>query len=136
MSMKQTNGAIGNHALTFRNAAADVAVSGNTSLGEVYCNGVERLGVHVANATGGGALDAFLVQFKYHKDGDYVTVASAAADFTTPNWPVLNVAVDVVTLAAAANGLFVLDVRGVYSVKFLASANTSVSVVTIQGGGK
>jgi len=136
MSMTQKNGAIQGHCLTFINSAATVAVATNTELGEVYCNGVESLGFRLGNAAGGGALDAFIVQFKYHPSGEYVTVASIATDFTNKVFPVVGASASPVTLAAGSDVFIALDVRGVHSVKFLASADTDPASATIEGGGR
>lgn len=67
----------------------------------------------------------FVVSFKIHPDGDYFAIASAAADYTAPEGPILGAQGD---LTIAADGATVywlsLDVKGVYMVK-LAAAGTS-----------
>lgn len=137
MTMAVKPGAIASHALTFRNASAAVAVTGNTSLGEILAgNAIDYLGVHVSNAAGGGALDVFDVQFKYHPSAEYVTVATLATDYTNAVHPVTRASASPIALAAGASVFLVLDCRGVYAVKFLASADTDPATVTVEGGGR
>lgn len=114
-----------------RNVAVAVPATGNTEILNVPVAGRASLGICIKNVHATVAFDAFLIQYQYHPAGDFVTVASAAADWTTPNWPVLGKTATPVTLAAAGEVGMVLDVRGVYAVKVLASGNAAESTATI-----
>jgi len=120
-------------AVIFREASKSVTVAGTTTITAVELEGQQQMGFGITNTAGGGALDAFAINFKYHPDGAYFTVANAAASFTTPVWPVLNITTDIVTLAAGASAGVVLDVRGVYAVQFTGSAAVNPAIITIEG---
>jgi hypothetical protein len=71
-------------------------------------------------------LSAFTVEFRVHPDGDWASIASLAADYTSPEGPVLGASGD---LTAAASGSTVhflkLDVEGVVSVRIKAAGTSS-----------
>ena len=116
------------------NLAVAVAATGLTTiLEELIVSGLSTLGMSIDNANGGAALSAFAVQFKFSKDDAWRTVASAAADFTTPNDPVNSASGDLTSLAANASGTLTLDIRGVYAVRIQATANTNPATVSIYG---
>lgn len=127
---------IEHNCLRFQETGVPVAVAGTTEVAVIGVQGFEQLGFVVSNWVTGGDLDAFAVQYLFHPDGDYQTVASASGDYTTPNWPVLAASDDPTTLAGGSTAMIVLDVRGVYSVKITASANTTSTVVGLEGGGR
>lgn len=115
----------------------DVAVpqSGNTTLLEVDVSLYDRIWVEVVCAE--QALDAFIVQGKFHGDGHYVSLASTAAHYTAPAGVIYGSSGDLTTLAAAATGWIAIDVSGLDAIKILASSgNVAGSVVDIYAGGK
>lgn len=71
-------------------------------------------------------LSAFSVDFQMHAEGDWVVIASAAADFTTPEGPVLGASGDLTTAAFGSTVHFLnLDVQGVYAVRLRAAGTSS-----------
>jgi hypothetical protein len=118
-----------------KNEAVAVAQTGNTTLIEVDTSRIEKLAVEAVVT--GQDLDAFVVQGKIHPESTYVTLASATADYTTPNSPILMASGDLTGLAAAATGWFLMDVRPFSSVKVLASSgNVAGSTVTARAIGR
>ena len=135
MAIKQLSPEVPTGAIQFRNDSVPVAVAGNTSLGIINTIGMGMISLNVSNAVGGGALDAFIIQYKYHPTGSWITMASTAGNFTNPDWPIVRATASPVTLAANASVQMVVDVLGAAFVQILASANTTASVVTIEGMG-
>lgn len=71
-------------------------------------------------------LSAFTVEFRYHADGDWATIASAAADYTTPEGPVLGASGDLTAAAFGSTVHFLsLDVRAVSGVRIKAAGTSS-----------
>ncbi len=76
--------------------------------------------VGVANLT------QFVVQYRLSGDGDWFTVASASADYTVPNGPVLGASADLSTAAFGSTVYWIkLDVKGVHSVRIRAAGTAS-----------
>ena len=116
------------------NTALSVAASGTTTLLELDVKDIERIYVQIAPTV--QALDAFSVQILPHSSGAYSTIASAAADFTSPTGLIVGASGDLTTLAAAATGWFIMDTRGLARVKITASANVAgAATVSIYAGG-
>ncbi len=116
------------------NVSLSVATTGNTTLLDLDVKDLERIFVQIAPTV--QAFDAFVIQIQPHTGGAYSTIASAAADFTSPTGLVVGASGDLTTLAAAATGWFILDVRGLARVKILASANAAgAATVSIYAGG-
>lgn len=71
-------------------------------------------------------LSAFTVEYRAHPDGDWASIASASADYTAPEGPVIGASGD---LTAAAYGSTVhflkLDVSGVTGVRIKAAGTSS-----------
>lgn len=105
---------------------ADVAVpaAGNTDLLDMDVSQVARLALEIRN-TGANAFDAFIVQGKFHPDGAYVTILSAAADYTAPAGIVVDASGDLTVLAAGATGWLILDALAFIKLKVQASANVA-----------
>lgn len=100
-------------------------------IGTIDTRFMERLGLEVAPTVAN--LTAFAVQGRFHADGSYHTLFSAAADYTNPQGIMVGASGDLTTLAAASVGWLLLDVRGIESIKIRAAgANT---VLNIRGGG-
>lgn len=120
--------------LRVKNETVAVAQAGNTTLLEVQTEEFERLTVEAAVT--GQALDAFVVQVKFHTDGSYVSIASAAGDYTSPTGLMIKASGDLTAQAASTSGWFILDTRGVFAVKVLASSgNVAGSTVSVYAGG-
>jgi hypothetical protein len=113
--------------------AVTVPASGNTALMTIPVAGLERIFVQVSVAT--QALDAFIVQGRCAAAASFTTLYSAAADFTAPAGLMVGASGDLTTLAAAASGWFIMDVRGLYEVKILASAAVDSAAVSVDAGG-
>ncbi len=118
-----------------KNEAVAVVQTGNTALIEVDTSCIENLAVEAVVT--GQNLDAFVVQGKVHPESTYVTLASATADYTTPNSPIIRASGDLTGITAGATGWFLMDVRPFYSVKVLASSgNVAGSTVTARAIGR
>ena len=118
--------------LTADNASVAVAVSGLTTILEVQVQSLSRLFVEILPVTNN--LDAFQVQVRANQSGNYITVLSAAGDFTAPAGILAGCSGDLTALAAAATGWLLLDVFGFESVRIQASAATGISTVTVHAG--
>lgn len=80
----------------------------------------------VSFVLGTANLSAFTVEFKVHPSGDWLTIASAAADYTTPEGPVLGASGDLTTAAFGATVHWInLDVQAVYAVRLRAAGTSS-----------
>lgn len=84
----------------------------------------ERLWISFVLGT--ASLTAFSVDFRVSEDADWFVIANAAADFTTPEGPVLGASGDLTTAAFGSTVHFLnLDVRGVESVRLRAAGTSS-----------
>lgn len=115
------------------NTALSVPASGNTILLDLDVRDIERIYVQVAPTTNG--FDAFIVSIQPHNNGAYSTIASAAADYTSPAGIMVGASGDLTTLAAAATGWVILDTRGLARVRVQASGSGGASTVTAVAGG-
>ena len=116
------------------NASVAVPQSGNTTLLEIPVESFEQILVEAA--VSGKLLDAFTVQVKSHPDGSYLTIASAAGDYTSPTGLMVKASGDITTQAAGTSGWFILDTRGVAWVKVVASSGDAAgSTVSAYAGG-
>ena len=96
---------------------------------------VEEMGLEIANSNSQN-VSAFKVQVKFHESGSYVTIASAAIDYTNPAYGglITGASGSLVTLVKNTSGW--LHLRGlglVYAVKFVATSAGASSVLTISG---
>jgi len=114
------------------NVAVVVALATNSVLLEVPVEDIDQLGVEVTPAT--NAFDAFIFEGRMSPNGVYQTIRSAT--WATPSGLLLASSGDIAALAAASPGFIVLDVRGLYSVRFSASAGTGAGPATIRAIGK
>lgn len=110
-----------------------VPASGNTILLTIPVESCETMGVEVKPTV--NALDAFIIEAKFHPGGDFVTLYSAAGDFTSPAGLVIGASGDLTALAAAATGWVILDTRGLYAVRISASGAADGTLVDIYAGG-
>lgn len=79
------------------------------------------------------ALTAFEVHARTNPAGNYVKVASVAADFTTPKFPILGATASPVTLAVG-EGMFSMNTKGFDSI--ILKANGLLSTCTVFDGGQ
>lgn len=115
-------------------AVANPPQGGNTELITIPVGEYKRLCVQVKVAN--QALDAFLVQARFHPGGDFLTLYSLATDFTTPKGIMIGCSGDL-TAQGVGNGWLILDVTALDAIKLLASsANVAGSAVTIFVGGQ
>lgn len=70
------------------------------------------------------ALTAFSIEYRLSGLGNWLPMASAGADFTTPNHPVLK-ASGAVNTAGLGNHWVKLDIKGVHSVRIRAAGTSS-----------
>ncbi len=109
-----------------------VAVAGLTTIGGIIrTSDFENIYVRIDNSddTGSAAIvfDAFEIQAS--SDGtNFDTLYSASGDYTSPSGLLIGCSGDLTILAADAVGWFILDVKGIHSIRVQASANTTQSV--------
>lgn len=114
-----------------KNADVAVAVAGLTTILEIDdVADLVRIFVQITN-DGGFAFDAFQVQGKFHTDGAYVALYSAAAAFTSPAGLIVGASGDLTTLANGTTGWFVMEVRGLKSLRLQASANGTATACDV-----
>ena len=116
------------------NASVAVPQSGNTTILDIPTDAVEQVGISVVVA--GFALDTFLVQGQFHPDSAFVTLFSAAGDFTSPAGLVIDASGDL-TIQAVGTGWLVLNTRPLYAVRVqCSSGNAAGSTVSAYATGK
>lgn len=71
------------------------------------------------------ALTAFTIEYSLGNDGNWLPMASASGDFTTPNHPVLKASGSLVTASTSGVHWCKLDVAGVRRVRLRAAGNSS-----------
>ena len=120
---------LGKRTFQSKNVDVAVAVSGLTTLMELTPV-ADLVRVFFQIDVADNALDAFQIQGKFHEDGAYQALYSAAADFTTPEGLLVGASGDLTTQGAGTTGWFVLEVRGLKALRVQASANTGISTVT------
>ena len=116
--------------LTADNASVAVAAAGLTTILEAQVQGMSRMFAEIIVAD--NALDAFQVQVRANQSGNYITIFSAAADFTSPAGILAGASGDLTT-QAVGTGWLLLDVFGLESVRLQASGS-GASVVTAHAG--
>lgn len=118
-----------------KNAAVAVLAASSTTILELSTTEIARLGVEVKNSSA-NAFDAFVVQGKFHKDGNWVTLYSAGADFSSPTGLLIDASGDLTVLAAGASGWLILDVLGLFSVRIQASVATADGTCDVYARGE
>jgi hypothetical protein len=134
MYSKGGNLLVANRHTADASGAVTVPAASNTALLTISCAGLERIAVQVGVIT--QALDAFLIQGRCSADAAFATLYSAGADYTSPAGLLIDASGDLTAIAAAGSGWFVMDVRGLYEVKLLASAAVDSAAVTVFVGGQ
>lgn len=105
-------------------AAVSIPAAGNTTFLTVDVSQLARVAFEIKNE-GANAFDAFIVQGKVTSGSNWMTLFSAAADFTSPAGLVVDASGDLTVLAAGATGWLVLDCLGFNGIRLQASANVS-----------
>jgi len=119
--------------LTAKNLAVSVPATGTTTLIEVPTAGLHTLGVQVDVTV--QALDAFAITARFNESGAFVTLYSSAGDFTTPAGLLIGASGNLTIQAAGTTGWFILDVRGLHSVKVTCSGAVDSALVDVYAGG-
>lgn len=119
--------------LTAKNLAVSAPAAGTTTLIEVPTAGLHTLGVQVDVTA--QALDAFAITARFNESGGFVTLYSTAGSFTTPAGLLIGASGDLTTQGAGTTGWFVLDVRGLYSVKVTCSGAVNNALIDVYAGG-
>ena len=119
-------------ALQFHRTEQIIPAAGNTVLLDLTVQGLAHLGVEIKPTV--NDLDAFVVEAKFHPGGDWVSLYTAIT--STPAGLILAASGTLASLAAAATGWFIMDVRGLYGVRVSASGsvNNLTAVDTYAGG--
>lgn len=95
----------------------------------------DEIGIEIANSNVND-LTAFAVQVRFDEDGSYVTVASAAADYTSPVFGgfIRLASGSLVTLAKNTSGWLALQgMACVESLRIQATGAAAATVLTITG---
>lgn len=119
--------------LAARNLAVSLPAAGNTIILELPVEGITNIGVQVDVTV--QALDAFIIQGKFNASGAFVTLYSAAGSYTSPAGLLIGASGDLTAQAAGTTGWFLMDVRGLYAIKVLASAAVDSALVDAYAGG-
>lgn len=93
------------------------------------------MAVEVKNS-GAAALDAFEVWGKVTPDGQSFALATLAAHYTGPTYPITRASASPVTLGAGASAWFLMDVSAFSSIELKASGNAAVTAVDIHASVK
>lgn len=120
--------------LTAKNESVSVIQTGNTNVLQIPCERITEVGIAVVVA--GQALDAFIVQGKFHRDGSLVTLYSAAGAYTSPAGLIVAASGDL-TVQAVGTGWLIVDVRPLYELAILTSSgNVAGSTVSMYATGR
>lgn len=117
-------------AATYFTATTNSDVDSLETVATFDVSNLERASFEITVAT--ADLTAFAVQARLSGAGSFVTLYSAAGDYTSPTGILVGTSGDLTTLAVGT-GWLILDVAGIDAIRFRA-AGTSSSV-TIQGMG-
>lgn len=119
--------------IRIKNSTTIDSTSGLQTVLELKHLTTEELAIEVANSNDQN-LSAFAVQVRFHESGDYQTIASLAADFTSPQGFMWAASGSLVTLAKNTNGWMVLKGFGVVeSLRIQATAAAATTTLTITG---
>jgi len=118
--------------LQYHRTGQIIPAAGNTVLLDLTVKGLAHLGVQINPTV--NDLDAFVVEAKFHPSGDWVSLYTAIT--STPAGLILAASGTLASLAAAATGWFIMDVRGLYGVRISASGSVNdLTAVDIYAGG-
>lgn len=116
--------------MNHRLVAVAVAEVGTAEIARWQVEGFEEIGIAIKNNTA-VALDAFEVHAKFHPGGAEVPLATLAADYSAPLWP-LRRADAVVTLAGNTTGRLFMNVQGIHTLILKASAGAGGTTVDVE----
>lgn len=134
MAMTQTTRPVGAQVgpLLFASASGTIPASGDTTLLEVPTLGLKNIGV--AFDVGVNAIDTFVVSAQFHPDDSFHQIDNAVT--ATPAGLIIAASGTLASTAAAASGWLLMDVRGIYKVRFSASgtvADTTTVAIRCSG---
>ena len=109
-----------------------VPLAADGELLRVVVESFEEAGLSIKN-NGPNAFDQFEVWVKHHKDGPEVRLATLAADYSTPLWPLRRTVGTPVTLANGVSASLFLNVAGIHTLILKGSAATGAGTCDIQG---
>ncbi|MBK8773012.1 MAG: hypothetical protein IPM06_21630 [Rhizobiales bacterium] len=112
--------------LLFASASGTIPATGNTVLLEVPTLGLKNIGVDFD--VGVNALDTFVVSAQFHPDGAFQTLYSAIT--STPAGLIIAASGTLASTGAGATAWLLMDVRGIYKVRFSASG-TAADTTTV-----
>ena len=114
---------------TFEKTGVSVAGTGDTTVHSVVVN--TKAGVLTFEVgTETQALDNFDLQVQAHSNANWTDwVTTWAAD----TYPILHTSDDLTSLSAGSKGTAQVDVRGVYAIRFQASAGADSATVAVRG---
>lgn len=118
--------------MNIKKLAVVVPLATTDSILDVDVEHYEELGLTITN-NGPNAFDAFQIRAVMHASGEEVTLATLAADFATPLFPLRRAVGTPVTLANAATAALFLSVAGIKRIRLYASAATGAGTADIYG---
>ena len=99
-----------------------IPAAGDTDVMELPTLGLKNIGVEALPTT--NALDAFKVYAKFHPSSAWVLLYDAIDATPTESPLIIAASGTLASLAAAATGWFIMDVRGIYRIKIAVSGST------------
>lgn len=134
MAMTQTTSPVGAQVgpLLYASSTGTIPASGDTVLMEVPTLGLKNIGVEFD--VGVNNLDTFVVSAQFHPNDSFHQLYNAIT--STPAGLIIAASGTLASIAAAASGWLLMDVRGIYKVRFSASGTTAdTTTVTIRCSG-
>ena len=123
MAMTQTSQPVGAQVgpLMFASSTGTIPATGNTVILEVPTLGLKTIGMDFD--VGVNNLDTFVVSAQFHPDGAFQQLYAAVT--STPAGLIIAASGTLASTAAAATGWLIMDVRGIYKVRFSASGTVA-----------
>lgn len=112
------------------NLAATTVPGSSTLMLSIDCIGLERIFVQLQSAT--AALTNLTIKARANPDASAVTIASAAADFTSPSGLIVGASGDLTVLNGS--GWFLMDVRAIERVDLYATSGGTATLAAQVGG--
>jgi hypothetical protein len=113
-----------------KNLSATTVPGSSTLMLSIDCIGIERIFVQLQSAT--AALTNFTIKARANPDATPATIASAAADFTSPSGLIVGASGDLTVLNGS--GWFFMDVRGIERVDLYATSGGTATLAAQVGG--
>ena len=123
MAMTQSTQPVGAQVgpLLFASATGTIPSTGDTVILEVPTLGLKTIGMEFE--VGANAIDTFVVSAQFHPDDSFHQLYNAVT--ATPAGLIIAASSTLATTAAAADGWLLMDVRGIYKVRFSASGTVA-----------